>query len=1079
MQKSTNRFFDRGTMQKLAVSLLCFLCTGALQAVAIQSYKGLTDRVHINMQKTTATAVVKNLAQQTAYTFIYDPEYLDQCILAAVKFQDQPLADVLHYLDVYAPIDIAYTNNTIALRKGRQEKVAGQDKGRVSGKVVDNKNEPLPGVTIQVQGGQGTVTNVDGTYELQLEPGTYTLTFSYISYDTRKITEVVVTDKGITPLNVSLKSGGSRLKEVTVTANYKRASVEGLYALQKNNSAITDGISAEQISRTPDKNIGEVLKRVSGLSTMENKYVVVRGLSERYNQAVLNGQIMPSTELNRKNFSFDVIPSNIVENVTVVKTITPDRSAEFGGGLVEVKTLDIPTGNFLNLSAGGSINDKTTGKDFLTTKLEGKEYFGRVADHRNLMGTLNWKSEADIHNKFLESGKDANAFSNNWGLYKLKAHPSQNYQVSIGRVIPGKKSNQFGVVASIGYRNTLATQDIRMSRDGFEGQKDGPASEYAAYNGQRYGFTTNLGGLLGVGYRNERNRIGFQSLYLRTLDQQLIIGSGVNATRGYALGYYDLTSQTDLWQNQLKGEHSVGNKGIKLKWAGSYLRLDRQKPDNHQLTTEFIKTDSSALNEYSILSATSNGISTGALRWWSRAKENNYTWDASAAVPFLFNAGQVAISNTFKAGYGGWSKDRLFYVINTGATFDNHDGYYQPLAQAFSPANNAGFVYSQFSDDFHRTATLHAVYGMLDDKIGDRLRLVWGVRAEYYNLNNANAGLDSLERWINQTRGGAGVDKYDFSELRNREPNWNIFPSANLTYSLTPAMNLRLAYAKSIIRPDLRELSFFREYDFELGGAYVSELVKSTIAHHLDFRYEWYPGAGELLSFSLFYKKFDYPMEIYADEQSGGIFVLRNNKNAKNYGLEVEARKSLAFTKVPVLQNITLYGNFTALDARVTPMTVNYNGVDPNNALKVIPNEQVLKEEKRPQTGASNYIVNAGIYYDTKPVSLSLVYNYVSNRMFRPDKSYQFSLFERPLTALDGQVAVRFLKQRAEVKLNVGNILNSFSVVYQNRYDDDQAVNNGEKDPSTKQLLYQSGKDVINYEARPGRTYSTTLSYKF
>lgn len=1074
MQKSTNRFFDRGTMQKRAVSLLCFLCTGYLQAMAIQSYKGLTDRVHINMQKTTATAVVKTLAQQTAYTFIYDPEYLDQCSLAAVKFRDQPLADVLRYLDVYAPIDIAYANRTIALRKGKQEKTAGQDKGRITGKVVDNKNEPLPGVTIQVAGGQGVVTNVDGTYELQLEPGTYTLTFSYVSYETRKVTDVVVTEKSVTPLNISLKNNSSRLKEVTVTANYKRASVEGLYALQKNNAAITDGISAAQISRTPDKNIGEVLKRVSGLSTMDNKYVVVRGLSERYNQAVLNGQIMPSTELNRKNFSFDVIPSNIVENVTVVKTITPDRSAEFGGGLVEVNTLDIPTGNFLNISIGGSINDKTTGKDFLTLKLEGKEYFGQVADHRKLLGRLNWKSENDIHTTFRESGKAANAFSNNWGLYQLKAQPSQNYQVSAGKVIPGKRNDQFGLVASAGYRNTLATQDIRMSRDGFLSQEN----DFAAYTGQRYGFTTNLGGLLGLGYRNERNRIGFQSLYLRMLDQQLIIGSGANVARGYALGYYDLTSQTSLWQNQLKGEHTIGNKGIKLKWTGSYLRLDRQKPDNHQVTTEYVKTDSGALNEYSILAANSNGISTGALRWWSRAMENNYAWDASVAVPFQFNAGQAAVSNTFKAGYGGWSKDRLFYVINTGTTFNNHNGYPQPLAQAFTPANDVDFIYSQFNDDFHRTAILHAVYGMMDDKIGDRLRLVWGVRAEYYNLNKVNAGLDSLERWINQTRGGGDIEKYDFSEMRNREPDWNIFPSANLTYSLTPAMNLRLAYAKSIIRPDLRELSFFREYDFELGGAYVSELVKSTIAHHVDFRYEWYPGPGELLSFSLFYKKFDYPMEIYADEQSGGIFELRNNKNAKNYGLEVELRKSLAFTKVPVLRNITLYGNFTALDARVTPMTVNYNGVDPNDPFKVIPNEQVLPEEKRPQTGASNYIVNAGLYYDIKPVSFSLVYNYVSNRMFRPDKSYQFSLFERPLEALDAQLAVRFLKQRGEIRINVGNILNSFSVVYQNRYEN-AAINDGEKDPSTKDLLYKKGKDVVDYEARPGRTYSTTISYKF
>lgn len=1074
MQKSTNRFFDRGTMQKWAVSLLCFLCTGYLQGMAMQSYKGLTDRVHINMQKTTAAAVVKTLAQQTTYTFIYDPEYLGQCSLPTVKFQDQPLADVLHYLDVYAPIDIAYTSRTIALRKGKQEKIAGQDKGRVTGKVVDNKNEPLPGVTIQVAGGQGAVTNVDGTYELQLEPGTYTLTFSYVSYETRKVTEVVVTEKGVTPLNISLKSNSAQLKAVTVTASYKRASVEGLYALQKNNAAITDGISAEQISRTPDKNIGEVLKRVSGLSTMDNKYVVVRGLSERYNQAVLNGQIMPSTELNRKNFSFDVIPSNIVENVTVVKTITPDRSAEFGGGLVEVNTLDIPADNFLNISVGGSMNDKTTGKDFLSLKLEGKEYFGQVADHRKLLGRLDWKNENDIHTKFLEAGKEASAFGNNWGLYQFKAQPSQNYQVSVGRVMPGKHNDQFGLVASAGYRNTLATQDVRMSRDGFLSQEN----DFAAFTGKRYGFTTNLGGLLGLGYRNERSRIGFQSLYLRTLDQQLIIGSGANVTRGYALGYYDLTSQTSLWQNQLKGEHTIGNRGIKLRWTGSYLRLDRRKPDNHQVTTEYVKSDSGALNEYSILAANSNGISTGALRWWSRAMENNYTWDASVAVPFQFNAGRAAVSNTFKAGYSGWSKDRLFYVINTGTTFDNHNGYPQPLAQAFTPANDVGFIYSQFNDDFHRTATLHAVYGMMDDKIGDKLRLVWGVRAEYYNLNKVNAGLDSLERWINQTRGGGDIDKYDFSEMRNREPNWNIFPSANLTYSLTPAMNLRLAYAKSIIRPDLRELSFFREYDFELGGAYVSELVKSTIAHHVDFRYEWYPGPGELLSFSLFYKKFDYPMEIYADEQSGGIFELRNNKNAKNYGLEIELRKSLAFTKVPVLQNITLYGNFTALDARVTPMTVNYNGVAPNNPYKVIPNEQVLPEEKRPQTGASNYIINAGLYYDIKPVSFSLVYNYVSNRMFRPDKSYQFSLFERPLEALDAQLAIRFLKQRGEVRINVGNILNSFSVVYQNRYDD-AAINDGKKDPSTKDLLYRKGKDIVDYEARPGRTYSTTISYKF
>lgn len=1076
MQKSTNGFCNGKAMRSCKAFLLYFLVTGSPVALMAQTYQSLTEKVSVDLENTTADIVVRSLEKQTPYTFTYDPEYLQHCSLAAVKFNNQPLSAVLKYLDTYAPLDIAFANKTVALKQGKQERVMGQDKGRVTGKVVDNKNEPIPGVTILADNGTGVVSNVDGTYELSLQPGVYTLTFSYVSFDTRKVTEVVVKEKAALPLDVVLKSSSSRLKEVTVTGSYKKTSVEGLYALQKNAASVTDGISAEQIARTPDKNIGEVLKRVSGLSTMDNKYVVVRGLSERYNQAVLNGQIMPSTELNRKNFSFDIIPSNIVENVTVVKTLTPDRSAEFGGGLVEVNTLDIPTSNFLNISAGGSYNDNTTGKQFLTLQRENKEFFGQIPEHRKLLGSLDWKDRNDIISKFNSSTKDGTQLNNNWGIYNLKASPSQNYQLSAGRVIPGRGTSQFGVVASLGYRNTLSTQDVRMSRDGFNGKEDTPAADYAGFSGNRYGFTTNLGGMLGVGFRNSRHRIGFQSLYLRTLDEQLIIGTGSAANGGIQLGYYDLATQTSLWQNQLKGEHTIGDKGIKIRWTGSYLRLDRQKPDNHQITTPFVKSDSSSLNEFSILSANSNAISRGALRWWTRALENNYNWDASVSVPVKLNAGNVFIDNIFKAGYAGWNKDRLFYVLNIGTTFDNHNGSYQPLANAFSPANNVGFEINPFGDNFHRTATLHAVYGMFDSKIGNKFRLVFGGRGEYFNLNGTNAALDSLIRSINDSRGPGNT--LDFSELKNREPNWHFFPSANLTYSLAPAMNLRLAYAESIIRPDLRELSFLREYDFELGGNYQSGLVRSTLAKHLDFRYEWFPGAGEVLSFSLFYKKFDNSMEIYADEQSGGLFELTNNKKAENYGLEVEVRKSLAFTKVPVIRNITLYGNFTALTAYVTPMDINFNGIDPNNPNKILPIETVLKREKRPQTGASNYIVNAGFYYDVKPVSLSLVYNYVTNRMFRPDQNYVLSLFERPMETLDAQIAVRFLKQRGEIKLNVANILNSVSLVYQNRYDDPE-MENGTNAPSTKEMFYKSGHDVINYEAKPGRTYSTTISYRF
>ncbi|WP_249219502.1 TonB-dependent receptor [Chitinophaga sp. HK235] len=1073
MQKSTQRFCTGKRMSFKLLSLFLLMTGSSPFLLQAQSYISLTDKVQLQSARTNAAAIVKSLQDQTSYTFIYDPEYLTQCTLSAVKFEGAPLGKVLQYLDQHAPVDIELTNNrTIAVRKGKAEKAAVKVSGRVTGRIVDSKNEPLPGVTIVVEGGQGAVSNVDGSYELQLEPGKYTITFSYISFDSRKVTDVEVTPKEITPLNIVLKSSGSRLKEVTVTGNYRKSSIEGLYALQKNNAGITDGISSDLIARTPDKNVGEVLKRVSGLSTLDNKYVVVRGLSERYNQASLNGQLMPSTELNRKNFSFDIIPSNVIENITVIKTLTPDRSAEFGGGLIEVNTVDIPSENFLNVSVGGSYNDKTTGKTFLSLPLEGKEYWAKASDHRKLLGKFDWKDRADIISAFDASIGKSEHFNNNYGITSFNAQPSTNYQISLGRVLPEHGKGQFGVILAANYRNTLATQDVVMSRAGFEGDK---SMDYAAFRGQRYGFTTNLGGMAGIGYRNERNRIGFQSIYQRSLDQQLVSGIGQSAAySAHTYAYFDMTGVTGLWQNQLKGEHSIGHNGLKVKWLGSYTQLDRQRPDNHFFAGNYLDTDNNYPNNYNVDYLFPINVTAGALRTWSRARENNYSWDLSAAQPFKFNIGAVPLDNTFKLGYGGWSKSRFFYVINTANTIQNPGQNYLPVSTLMTPENGLETKLERFGDNYNRSASLHAVYGMLDNKIGD-FRLVWGVRGEYYNLNNVNAALDVLDQDLNRGRGED--NKLDLSGLRNREPDFRLFPSANLTYSLTPSMNLRLAYAESIIRPDLREMSGLREYDFELGGTYYSTYVTSTTIRHYDFRYEWYPGPGEIVSFSLFYKKMKNPMEIF--KEANNEFRLRNSKEAKNYGLEIELRKSLQFTGVPVLRNITLSGNFTYLDSRVTPMIVRFDGTDPDNPRKVVITENVLPEEKRPQAGASNYMVNAGLAYDTKPVSFNLVYNYVTNRMYRANEIYALSLFERPLESLDAQLAFHLLKGKGELRLNVSNLLNSFSLVYINRFDDDPQILAGSKMPTTKQLLYHSGNDAIDYKASPGRTFSLTASYKF
>jgi hypothetical protein len=1013
-------------------------------------------KISVKIKNTSLDMALQEIQRISGFNMMYNKKTIGAQRTVSLQAENKSLKEVLETLLKDKGLSYQQQGQDIYLRKQATP-------GKISGKVLDEKGQSLPGASIKIIETRQTVqSNVDGTYQLNLSPGTYSLEITYISYQTKRITGILVSEGKNTPLDIAMMPATNALNAVTITADYKKTSVEALYAKQKNNTAITDGISAEQIARTPDKNIGETLKRVSGVSVLENKYVIVRGLGERYNGTMMNGQVMPSTELNRKQFSFDIIPTTMVDNVTIYKTINPDKSAEFGGGLIEVNTKSIPTENSLNITFGESYNDKTTGKNFTGQSIGTRNYFGSAGNDRTLFGRTYWKSAADIRAYYKANGSDAKLFTNNWKLYNYSPPVSPNFQASLARVISLKNNDQIGFIASASYRNTWQISDVLSGRNGYTGSDKN--DELYGFTGKRYGFTTNIGGIVGAGYTNQQFKISLQSIYLRTYDQQLLLGTGQKDDYGQAVGYIDLTTQTQLWQNQLKGEKAFGTNGLKLDWLLSYAAIDRQKPDNHQMDAHYIgsATDNpdNPASDFSISDPRSN-LEKGVLRSWSRSLEKNLGWNLDLTIPIKFDLLKTAINNTLKTGYAGWRKDRLFWVVNTGSNFSSSDP--QPLSQVFDQnLHPGGSIYiNGFGDDYQHKAALHAGYAMLDSKIGDKFRLTGGVRGEYYDLNSVNTLLDRFSKIQSQQN----HDLTDYSDLYGKEPKFNLFPSAALTYGLTKKMNLRLSYAKSIIRPDLRELSFFQEYDYELGGIYQSQSpIRSTKIDNFDFRYEWYPSAGDILSFSLFYKKTQHPMEIY--DLGNRTYELRNDLAAKNRGIELEARKSFAFTDLPILRNLTLYGNFTRLFAKVTPMKVNYI-TSPTVANKLLVVDVALPEVDRPQAGASNYTYNAGIYYDSKPVSLSLSYNYVTNRVFRASEVYKESLFETPLPSLDGQVTLSLLQNKGQLKLNLSNLLNKSSRVYKKRQGDQATT-----------LFYEKG-DFIDYQTTPGRTYGLSFNYNF
>lgn len=1050
------------TRATFVLTVISLSITGALLAGGARSQRLDQATVSADLKQTSLHAVLTELSRQTGFIFVYD-EQVGNIRPVGLSVKKMRLDEALQLLAASQRLRFEQVGNSLAVTRRPPPPAPG----RLSGKIFDNKGEALPGATLKiVETGQSRQAAVDGSFNFSLSPGTYTLEASFISYQTQRITGIVIREDKVSYLDIALKPGNNSLSEVTVTAGYRQASVAGLYARQKNEISMSDGISSEQIARTPDKNLGETLKRISGVNVVENKYVVVRGLGERYNGSMLNGQLLPSTELNRKQFSFDIIPSNLVDNVTVYKTITPDKSAEFGGGLVEVNTKTIPDENYFNVSIGGTVNSKTAGETFRAQRLGAASYFGSATSDRNLFGRNDWKSKADI-DAFYEADKaNANLLSNNWRLYNYTPAGSPNLQADLGRIINLKNHDRLGVIATLSYRNTWQISDVHMGKNGYSDASVDTSAHYG-YTGKRYGFTNNLGGLAGIGYSSKSWKTSLQTVYIRTYDQQLQLGTGVRNDFGEAVGLFDLTTQTSMLQTQLRGEKIFSTGGPKLEWLAGYTVLDRRKPDNHQLDAKYVGNGGDDPNNADADFSISDSRSTlfgSPLRSWNRSFEKDLAWSADFTVPVKLQAAGIKTDNQVKLGYAGWRKDRLFWVYNVLSQGLSGGDLYS-LSEAFdlSLRPSGSLVPSNFGDSFHKTAWLNAGYMMLDSRIGGHVRLTGGVRGEYYDLNSVNHNLDEFVRkQIEQNH-----DVTDYSDLYGKEPAMNWFPSAALAYGLTSKMNLRLSYAKSIIRPDLRELAYFNEYDFELGGAYQSSApVRSTKISHYDFRYEWYPAAGEIVSVSLFYKKLDYPMEIYQVQDR--VFELKNDLYAKNRGIEAELRKSFAFTGVPVVKNITLYGNFTRLWSKVVPMDVVYVTVGEIGNQKIFVSDQPGAEVKRPQAGASDYTWNASLLYDQKPFSLTVSYNYISNRLFRTGSGATLttSLFETPLPSLDAQMAYKLLKDKVDIRFNMSNLLNRSSKVYQKLMQSDTSP------------YYKRG-DLINYETLPGRTYGLSFNYKF
>lgn len=897
---------------------------------------------------------------------------------------------------------------------------------RLTGKIVNEKNEPIAGASIKIVGAAGgTTTDTDGHYSLALVAGrNYELEFSAISYSPKIINEIEVNEGLENELNVVLEVAPKNIEGVVVKASSRRQeSTNALLAFQKNNISLSSGIAADFIRRTPDKNTGEVLKRVSGTSIQDNKFVIIRGLADRYNAAYINGAQLPSSEPDKKAFSFDVIPSQLIDNIVINKTATPNLTGEFAGGLVQVTTKDIPTRNALIIGIGLGVNMQSSFKKFLSNERGSTDWLG----FSNRQLPSNWPRNAQTYNALSAEEKQALARQLPGDVYRQQVSqtgPIQSYNITWANVVKNQKGGSFGSIFGLTYRSS------KLLYGGEDAVVKSFPPDVFSYRDHQNRYSVNWGAVANFAYTKGKHKIAFKNLFNQLLDDNYYVRTGFTENNPMQL-YSSVLNQRGLYSSQLEGTHNIGT--TKLEWNANYSHNSKQQPD--------MRIVSYAVSPTNPAERTLNNRGNNTNRFFSDLRDNAFGGSASLSIPFtLFDQNQ-----TVKIGGSGTVRLRNFRATILGVEDPADKSLLSlPFDQIFDHSNfkQDGFIYSAAlqnpSDKYYGISALGAGYVMFDNKLSEKLRLVWGVRAE-----NFEQFLKSNDARKGDTAVVILTKKLDF------------LPSFNLTISPNNKTNLRLSGSQTVARPEFREIAPFGFYDFEqLASVSGNASLKRSRILNGDIRYEYYPAAGEVLSLGAFYKNFSDPIELRLDEgsvPSRRQFIYQNGKRANLVGAELEFRKSFAFLGGgnDWLKKLYFNGNATFIFSKVTIETASGSG-----------NHTVATS--RPLQGQSPYLINAGLQYDADKFSASVLYNRIGQRLALVGNASMADIYENTRDLLDFQLSTKVFNKNGELRLTVSDILNQRIMLYQNL---------------DKAKVYSKSADQVFSAFAPGTTISLSFNY--
>jgi outer membrane cobalamin receptor len=876
--------------------------------------------------------------------------------------------------------------------------IKGQIKDEKTGEAIIGGNVVIEGTTI------GGSTDVEGNFEItKVKAGKYNIVISSVSYATKTIPNVDVYPDQTTILNTSIKEDVQQLDEVVITTKRQTDTEISVITELKKSDLVAVGISSQQIRLSQDRDAAQVIRRVPGITIIGNRFVNVRGLSERYSTVLLNGIIAPSSEVDSKAFSFDLIPSNMLDRMLVYKSGSPELPGEFAGADISIYTKSVVPENYTSLSISGSFRSATTGQSVaLSQEKGGTDWIGIDDGTRKLPASfppVNLRSLSlavpSEESQLLNATK---SLPNNWGKRNLTPLPDLRINFDLARVwkVGGKKLEN---ITSLSYANTNQLLEIEQNYFEVFSQTLQKSTPRFRYKDIRFTETNRLGAISNFTFEiNSSNRLEFRNFYNQQGQNQSTFRTGTEDAQGFdvknqAFNYFTRS----IYSGQLSGKHSFSD-AVNFNWILGYNSTSADQPDYRRIRSQRAIGTTDPLTVQ--IPSTASSVDAG--RFYSALTEKAYSAVANLEIK-LNPSAEEAKQSKIITGFYLEQKDRTFsarWFSNKWLSTPDFGLIQKPFDQIFVPENlGTKFVLEEGTnigpdsyDRYDAQNQLLAGYAGIVTPFAEKFRLSAGVRVE----NNVQL-----------------VDVYFGLQKEKRKdvdsPLTVVMPFFNLSYNLTEKMLMRLAYSKTVNRPVFRELVRFTYYDFDRNAdVFGNPSLRTAKIDNLDLRWELYPSKAENISIGLFYKYFQDPIEQYLAPGSNLIYSYVNAEKANNYGVEVELRKSLESLSSNFLKKLTFVFNGALITSKIT-----------------LPANLTTLTSERPLQGQSPYVANASVYYNNyeKGWQVSLQYNVFGKRIVVVGDQNNPDQYELPRNQIDLTISKQ-LSEKFEIKFGIQDILN-------------------------------------------------------